>query len=256
MDPGGPNRPRTEKRARGPSIPSEPVHIFFLSPADRWDPPIIFHLRPETRWWPFPPRSNPLPLFNSRKCPAVSSPRRTYKSPTSPLQFPSFPRAREAARLWRLHARAPPSARPQTTNSSGSESPASSFWPQTLSLSPVHPLMSFPYSNSQQNKHVDDTRGRHRLQPPSGIATGRVRRHRSNSRVRHTLPHLVRVFLTTANHRSELAVDHQCRTSPENCPTGESPSQICSHPLDLESNARIKSLTQKGMLRSEPSRSL
>jgi hypothetical protein len=110
-------------------------------------------------------------------------------------------------------------------------------------------------SNSQQNEHVDDTRGRCRLQPPSGIATGRVRRRRSNSRVCRTLPHLVRVFLAAADHRSELAVDHQCRTSPENCLAGESPSQICSHPLDLESKARIKSLTQRGMLRSEPSRS-
>jgi hypothetical protein len=51
-------------------------------------------------------------------------------------------------------------------------------------------------------------------------------------------------------------VDHQCRTSPENCPAGESPSQICSHPLDLKSKGWIKSLTQRGMLRSESSRSL
>jgi hypothetical protein len=126
----------------------------------------------------------------------------------------------------------------------------------SLSLAPLlMPLFCQTCSKPSIPPSSASCRRAEHLQSPFVVAPGRVWRRRSNSRVHRTLLHLVRVFLATADHRSELVVDHQCRTSPENCPAGESPSQICSNPLDLESKARIKSLNWRGTARSTPSRS-
>jgi hypothetical protein len=212
--------------------------------------------------------SSPSPSRYSRADPAgkISSPPlipfiplpfrpqcRTYKSPTSSLQFPSFPRAREAARLRRLHAGASPSARPQTMNSSGSESPASSFWPQTLSLSPVHPLMSFPYSNSQRNDHVDDTRGCRRLQPPSGIATGINRSHRSSTWAHRLLPHAVVNFIIAGGHQIHHQWPRLVATSlkiPETLTPMVSLPQIYYRSSDLNPRVQNRSLNRTGTDRS------
>jgi hypothetical protein len=63
------------------------------------------------------------------------------------------------------------------------ESPASSFWPQTLSLSPVHPLMFFLWSISQRNKHVDDTR---RSPPHGAIPAASAHHHWKQSSTQRT----------------------------------------------------------------------
>jgi hypothetical protein len=49
-------------------------------------------------------------------------------------------------------------------------------------LSFVHLLTPFSGSKIQRNEYVAETQSRRRLQPPLGITTGGIRRHRSNAR--------------------------------------------------------------------------
>jgi hypothetical protein len=99
--------------------------------------------------------------------------------------------------------------------------------------------------------HAGDIRTRRRLQPPLGLASGSPRHSRSSF---WTLrPLLLRVChsLAIAAHRSKLAIDHQCRTSLENCPTGEQFPSDLPRPSDPNPATRIRSQYRIGTSHSE-----
>jgi hypothetical protein len=78
-------------------------------------------------------------------------------------------------------------------------------------LSSAHLLTPFSGSKIQRNEYAANTRSRRRLQPPLGITTGGIRRHRSNARAHHTLLHAVRYSTAAADHRNLANVRFQCR---------------------------------------------
>jgi hypothetical protein len=82
---------------------------------------------------------------------------------------------------------------------------------------------------------------------------GRDRRRRPRSRPRRIDLHPFRTSVATRKPQNVTGNLLQCASSPPMTgnpnPHGE-PSRICSHPLDLGSKARIRSLTRRGIPRS------
>jgi hypothetical protein len=85
-------------------------------------------------------------------------------------------------------------------------------------LAPAHLVTLFPnrfLAGIQRRKTTGSRRRSCSLRPPFPVTTAHLRRHRPNIRTRHPFLHAVRYSTASDDHRSDLAVDQQCRTSPE-----------------------------------------
>jgi hypothetical protein len=179
-----------------------------------------------------------------------------HQAPCSPLPSPSGSRAEDAVNRKKFLAGVQRVRRQKFSSNHLGRVP------------PSHPLVSHSFSHLAMvsdlpiSSRIAAQRGHRRRprSPPSPAAA--LLRHGGNPES------LIKDSSTPSSPASRLHLplrrrppeprrrQPSGRTSPENISPVSLPSPICSHPLDLESKARIKSLTQRGMLRSEPSRLL
>jgi hypothetical protein len=135
---------------------------------------------------------------------------------------------------------------------------ATLFWSPETPLAPAHLLM-FPFCPISQQ--FDNLVLTWRPPPPRVLraplrnVAGSDRWWRPHSQARRDVLRLVRPSASSRNHQSITSVHLQCRSTPETLPKpyfqwGSLPLRLW--PLDLESTAWIRSLTRRGMDRSEP----
>jgi hypothetical protein len=154
LDPGNHSSPRPERAhglatPRPEPVPSDPS-LSRCQVGPTCHPSPLAEINAGNRFLPVnSPSSIPFTTL------PVSSPSHTYKSPTPPLQFPSFPRARDAARPANLLAGVRHCCGQEPRNPMSADPAALPLLRWNFSPSPELTLMLFLGPNEQQNDLSD-----------------------------------------------------------------------------------------------------